>query len=85
MNYQAEIDDDVTLDPEESNALRVTSDTRVKRWVKRLRKVLSEMPDGLFIATGYDSATIHAMTPDGECSHGHGTIVASLPGKWRAS
>lgn len=83
----SEIDEheDNPLSPEEEAGHRAASDPGVTRWVKRLRRVLEDMPPGLFISIGYDRASVHAVVA-GRCDHGPETEVGGgLPGTWRSS
>mgnify|MGYP003528990926 CR=1 FL=1 len=78
-------DDDNPLSPEDEAGLDAASDPKVKRWLRRLNKVLGDMPPGVFISTSYDSASVHAKVGD-VCDHGPETeLGVLLPGTWRAA
>lgn len=77
--------EDNPLSPEDEAGHRAASDPEVRRWMRRLRKVLADMPPGLFISTGYDGASVHAVV-EGRFDHGPETEVGGrLPGMWRSS
>lgn len=78
-------DPDNPLSPEDEAGALADDDPEVRRWMKRLRRVLADMPASVFISMGYSSACVHAKVGD-SCDHGPETEIGGpLPGTWRSS
>lgn len=57
------VDDDVPLDAAETERMRVANTREVRLWVRRFQRVISDMPDSVWLLAGIGSITVYAHPP----------------------
>lgn len=81
INERIPIDEDVPSDPEAIHAFNVADTPEVRRWLKRLRRLANEMPDGIFAVATDHGLNIYA-DPNGERELAKDLCIASVNGRW---
>ncbi len=72
------VDDDVPLDAAETQRMRVADTHEVRLWVRRLQRVISDMPDSVWLLASIGGVTVYAHPPGSQtCEIDPSLVIAT--------